>query len=201
MRLRDATGRLHREAERAMDLPASVTGAADYVRLLGTLWSFYGPLEARLESIDGLTGALPDWPERRKSHLLAADLAALGACVPAGNDATSAALFAIRDLPGAFGALYVSEGSTLGGAIVGPNLRATLSESGEPGEAFTFYGAYGPLLGSRWRDFIAALSHEAESSPAAPGRIVASACLTFETFIANLSRERGAGQPLGRTRQ
>jgi heme oxygenase len=181
-----------------MDLPASVGSTADYVRLLGTLWSFYGPLEAQLGSIDGLAGALPDWSERRKAHLLAADLAALGAGVPAGNDATSAALAAVGDLPAAFGALYVSEGSTLGGAIVGPNIRSTLRARGELGEAFTFYGAYGPLLGSRWRDFIAALSHEADASPAAPARIVASACLTFETFIANLSRECEAEQ-LGRS--
>lgn len=184
-RLRVATGRLHREVEDTMDLPASVASAADYVRLLTTLFSFYAPLEARLDSIEGLEAALPDWPARRKSHLLAADLAALGADIPARNAATYAALAEVADVTAAFGALYVSEGATLGGAIVGPNIHATL---GDAREAFAFYGCYGPQIGARWRDFIAALAHEADAGPAATEQIVTSACLTFHAFLANLSR-------------
>jgi len=176
---------LHREVERAMDLPSSVASVSDYVRLLGTLSSFYRPLEARLDSIEGLEGALLDWPVRRKSHLLAADLAALGADVPAGSAATNAALAEVGDVAAAFGALYVSEGATLGGAIVGPHIHAKLRDVGE---AFAFYGCYGAQLGSRWRGFIAALAHEAEAGPAATERIVESACLTFDAFLANLSK-------------
>ena len=43
-----------------MDLPASIAGTDDYLQLLSTLWPFYDALEARLDSIEGLAGTLPD---------------------------------------------------------------------------------------------------------------------------------------------
>jgi heme oxygenase len=197
-RLRAATREFHHDTERALDLPASIGGKADYVRLLQALWTFYDALETRLEAIDGLDGALPDWPERRKSQLLAADLANLGAEPPRANGTTSAALAGLadlNDLAAAFGALYVVEGATLGGAVVGPRIQATLAGAGG---AFAFYGCYGARIGPRWRTFVAALSREASSSAAAPGAIVSGACRTFEVFLEHVSRE--CVPPRGRAR-
>jgi heme oxygenase len=188
-RLRAATERFHDAAEVAMDLPGSIAGRADYVRLLQTLWSFYAPLEARLDTIEGLEAALPDWPARHKSPLLAADLARLGAGLPPASDATGKALARVDDLAAAFGALYVVEGATLGGAVVGPRIRAALAGADD---AFAFYDSYGREIGPRWRGFVAALSNEAGAGPEARGEIVAAACLTFEAFLAHLAREAGA---------
>lgn len=192
IRLRAATNEFHRDAENALDLPASIAGKADYIRLLRTLWSFYRPLEARLDTIEGLAGALPDWPARHKSQLLAADLASLGAGLPHENRATNAALAGVDDLAAAFGALYVVEGATLGGAIVGPSIRATLAGADD---AFAFYGCYGAQIGPRWREFIAALALEA-CEPDARDEIVAAARLTFATFLAHFARESGAANAL-----
>lgn len=169
-----------------MDLPGSIAGRADYVRLLQMLWSFYAPLEARLDTIEGLENALPDWPKRHKAQLIATDLARLGATLPPASDATSAALAGVDDLAAAFGALYVVEGATLGGAVVGPQIRAVLAGADD---AFAFYNSYGRQIGPRWRGFVTALSNEAGAGAQARGEIVAAACLTFETFLAHLSRE------------
>lgn len=171
-----------------MDLPASIAGTDDYLQLLSTLWPFYYALEARLDSIEGLAGALPDWPARRKAQLLAADLATLGAAPPRASAPTSAALAGVGDLASAFGALYVVEGATLGGAAVGPSIRASLRGADD---AFAFYGCYGSQVGQRWRDFITALAREAASRPAASDEIVAAARLTFGTFLAHFAREAG----------
>jgi heme oxygenase len=193
VRLREATKQFHRDAEDAMDLPASIAGTADYLRLLRTLWPFYDALETRLDSIGGLAGALPDWPARHKARLLAADLATLGAEAPQASVPTRAALAGVDDLAAAFGALYVVEGATLGGAAVGPSIRASLRGADD---AFAFYGCYGSQVGQRWRDFITALAREAASNPAASSEIVAAARLTFATFLAHYSREapRNAGR-------
>ncbi len=169
-----------------MDLPASIADKSAYVRLLRTLWSFYEALEARLDSIDGLGQALPDWAARHKLHFLAADLAALGADTPPASPTAAAALAGIDDLASAFGALYVVEGATLGGAVVGPRIHAVLAGADR---AFAFYSSYGTQIGPRWRDFIAALSREAGTTAVASDRIVAAACLTFETFLEHVSKE------------
>jgi heme oxygenase len=194
VRLRAATAQFHDAAERAMNLPASIESKADYVRLLGTLWSFYEPLEARLDAIEGLAGALPDWPARHKAQLLAADLARLGAGLPPSSSATSAALAGVDDLAAAFGALYVVEGATLGGAVVGPRIRATL-----PGadDAFSFYNSYGKEIGPRWRGFVTALANEAGAGAGARSEILAAACLTFEAFLAHIARETGSPRAPG----
>lgn len=177
-----------------MNLPASIESKADYVRLLGMLWTFYAPLEARLDAIAGLSGALPDWPARHKAQLLAADLARLGAGLPAPSSATSAALEGVGDVAAAFGALYVVEGATLGGAVVGPQIRATLAGADD---AFAFYDSYGKEIGPRWRGFVTALANEAGAGAAASREILAAACLTFETFLAHVTREAGSARKLG----
>ncbi len=108
-RLRAATAAPHERVDAAF-------GALD----LGTAPGYRGflrgqaaalvPLEALLER-RGVTGLIPDWPERARRHALAADLApeAPPPPVPAPADATPAGLL---------GMLYVLEGSRLGGAVL-----------------------------------------------------------------------------------
>ncbi|MCR5870107.1 MULTISPECIES: biliverdin-producing heme oxygenase [unclassified Sphingomonas] len=76
-------------------------------------------VEAAVDAFDP-RAILPDWPERRRAPLIAADLADLDAPIPA-----PAAL----DLPNnaaALGAIYVLEGSRLGGALLARNVPMDL---------------------------------------------------------------------------
>ena len=56
----------------------------------------------------------------------------------------------------AFGFAYVLEGATLGGRVIHKRLRAI----GHSLEGVSFFDAYGPLTGSRWRSFCEILERE-----------------------------------------
>lgn len=92
--------------------------------------------------------------ERRRAHRFAADLAVLGldmASLPV--CAAPPALSAGE----AFGLLYVSEGSTLGGKVIGKRLKAI----GQDLDGLAFLDPYGARTGDLWRGFLAALDREA----------------------------------------
>ena len=78
----------------------------------------YLPIEAALDAAD-IAAVLPDWPLRRRSALLRADLEALGTVAPEPIPPPCLASAAAQ-----LGAVYVLEGSRLGGAL----LKRTIPE-------------------------------------------------------------------------
>lgn len=68
-------------------------------------------VEAAIDAFDP-TPMLPDWPERRRAPLIAADLADLGASMPSPEPV------AVTSDAAALGAIYVLEGSRLGGTLL-----------------------------------------------------------------------------------
>ncbi|OYW99313.1 MAG: hypothetical protein B7Z12_18300 [Caulobacter vibrioides] len=84
----------------------------------------------------------PAWPQRRRSGALAADLALLGLSPP-----PSTITVTLEDRATRLGALYVLEGSRLGGAIL--RRRLLTSQPGAPDG----YLAHGEGLG-HWRSFV-----------------------------------------------
>ena len=87
---------------------------ADYRVFLAANAAAVAPLEAWAEAA-GAADVLPDWPARRRAAALAADLADLGAGqapAPISPDLGPASVSAL------FGALYVLEGSRLGGRVI-----------------------------------------------------------------------------------
>jgi heme oxygenase len=85
---------------------------AHYGRFLQAQAAAFLPVEAAVDAAGG-PELLRDWPERRRSGLLVRDLAALGLAVPAPAPAPPLACKAA-----ALGAIYVLEGSRLGGALL-----------------------------------------------------------------------------------
>lgn len=145
--LKEETTDLHEEAERYVRILDVDATLEDYRRYLATMAGFHVPMEAAVASHRELAAVGFDAPGRRKSHLLARDLSALGA--PAW--ALCGALPDLHGLPRAIGAAYVIEGSTLGGRYVLSRLPATL----EPvrARATAFLAGYGDATGDRWRAF------------------------------------------------
>ena len=83
-----------------------------YRRFLMAQAAAFLPVEAALDAADA-ERFIPDWPRRRRSELLKADLTELAADEPA-PEITSP----LRSPADILGAVYVLEGSRLGGALL-----------------------------------------------------------------------------------
>jgi heme oxygenase len=120
---------------------------ADYGRFLQAQAVGLFPLERALSA--GIAPRLAiEWPNRRRTEKLTADLAALGLAVPPHGDEPP-----IREAAAALGTVYVLEGSRLGGAVlrrsVGLGLPCAFLAPGAPG---------------LWRDLIESIEHELASA-------------------------------------
>jgi heme oxygenase len=129
---------------------------------------------------DGLAGwaarhaddaARVEWPRRRRAHLYAADLRALGAAE--GDDRPP--LPEVRDTDQALGRMYVLEGATLGGTFIDRHLAALPALAGVRLRAFSPYGAE---TGAMWQAFRRTTrAHASDGGDA--DRVVHAACDTF----------------------
>jgi heme oxygenase (biliverdin-IX-beta and delta-forming) len=133
------------------------------------------PIEAALDEA-GFTADLADWPQRKRGHAVAADLAALGEPLPAPLPAPP------LDAPAArWGAAYVVEGSRLGGAL--------LARAVPDGFPRAYLGT--PQAPGAWRKFLEmldkhlSLPHEIETA-------TKSARATFALFESAGLRTAGA---------
>ena len=188
-RIKAATQPDHDRTEQLLTRPIHEFTLADYRQFLQTNWVFHASLER------ALTHSLPSdlqtqlqWSERRKADRLAADLRTLDAAP------TNLTLlpFAIAGVPEALGAMYVAEGSTLGGMMIKKTLQNNAEVSAHT--SFAFLGCYGPQTGSRWRSFLAVLE-EYLNSPTDEAIAIASAQSTFGFFE---TCHRYVAQPLVR---
>ncbi|WP_460568225.1 biliverdin-producing heme oxygenase [Flaviaesturariibacter terrae] len=150
----------------------SIGDAESYARLLRSFYAFYASLESRIAAALPAE-ALPDIASRRKADWLLDDLAALGH--PSTDDMPMPAATAIDSAAAAWGALYVLEGSTLGGRIICRMLSAQL-----PGAPLRFFSGYGAHTGPSWIAFLAALEQAAPRL--SYDAIRQSATLTFQSF-------------------
>lgn len=155
-RLKEATRARHEAVEGRLGLMRLTSTLDGYV---GALRSFYGlhrAAEKAFSRVSGwdAVGIAPD--ERRKAPLLEADLIRLG-MTPAEIAALPpcSTLPPIDDMPAALGAMYVLEGSTLGGRYIARAVEARLGLT--PGDGCSYFASYGARVGAMWRAFGAAV--------------------------------------------
>jgi len=152
-KLRANTKQNHEDLEAEM-LPMikGIRTKADYARLLRIFYGFYKPLE---EGIDQYIGEheLPDLQQRRKTSLILDDLVQLGQ--PFSDIPIDASAPSINSIGDAFGAMYVMEGSTLGGKVISKMIASGLGINEQQG--LSFFHGYGGETGSRWKTFLARL--------------------------------------------
>jgi heme oxygenase len=113
--LREATSAGHERVD-ALYSALDLSDRGDYRLFLTGIAGAFLPIEAAAER-GGAERLLPDWGARRRADMLRRDLAALGESVPA--------LARVPDLASdaeILGAVYVLEGSRLGGAILRKSL-------------------------------------------------------------------------------
>jgi heme oxygenase len=186
-RLRAATRPMHEAIEAELDIAVRLNSIGAYRSFLEDLLRLYRPLEKALQAV-AWQGSGIDFDRRRKIGWLEADLIDL--------KHTRASLDALPDfhreawptsLPEALGALYVIEGSTLGGRVILQRLAPILGVSAA--WAGSFLNGYGRRTGSMWQAFVASLN--AAEAPETDAPIIeASAVATFASFGAALGESR-----------
>ena len=172
--LKKNTSTEHQASEKKMVLVLKrIETNEDYVRMLNWMYGFYAPLEALIQK--QLTPAiLPDIDKRSRAEYLLWDIGHLGTLNPE---------FRIcRDLPPidsveeAIGALYVLEGSTLGGRIIAGMLQRQLG-AGIPTTYFNGYGEENSRMWQAYKDFLDQPRTQQQQTA-----ILESAKATFITF-------------------
>lgn len=175
-RLRLATDDVHQRLHQHPGFAAVKDGTisrADYTRLLVRLSGFY----RAFEDATSLSNERTQW--------LAQDLKTIAG--PRGLSDASSPRPTMPELGSnerVLGALYVVEGSALGGRTLARGLDKLLGCGELDGRRF--FGGHGPDTGSAWRDFLGRLelvSTAAETSAAAVDAAVET-FLVFETWLA-----------------
>lgn len=160
-KLKEATKTQHLRLEKSVDLLNNALDLKSYQDLLRKFYGFYAPLESQLLRIIKEKNIDFRFEPRLKLPLLKYDLQILN-----GGDFEINRLEICGDLPHietfaqSLGCLYVVEGATLGGQIIGRHLREYLNLTPENGAAF--FNSYSGEVGRMWKEFGVMATAQAE---------------------------------------
>jgi heme oxygenase len=176
-RLNQETSAFHAEADRDIDtLFRPRVSVDDYRDYLVRAYGFEAPLEAALALSSSLDMML-DLRSRARAGLVAQDLLRLGMRPAAVTDLPLCLTVPqFRSTAEALGWMYVAERGALAHSVIRRHLMTCLPEAMV--NASAYLQSAGGLLGTRWRQFGAALDDVA-THPAVADRIVASANEAF----------------------
>jgi heme oxygenase (biliverdin-IX-beta and delta-forming) len=179
--LRTATREAHQALEGALGLLDPHLTLIAYTRLLRRFYGFWVVWEPQISILLDDDALLRP---RRRLHLLAADLKMLGF---SNEDLAALPRCPAPDITcraEAFGALYVMEGSTLGGRVIGRNLERCLGPACQG--AATYFNGYGRQTNRMWQEFLVVLNAMPGEDAEAAAR---GATATFERLGFWLTRE------------
>ena len=154
-------------------LTAGTITEATTTHFLAKMYGFLVPYEARLRQ----QPLGPAWEVgiRQRAHLILKDLQQ-----PASALALCSSMPPLGSWPQLLGAMYVVEGSTLGGQVITRQLaRADIPQR-------SYFSGYGERTGPLWKAFCQLLAQEA--TPENEAEIVQSASLTFQILDAWLNQ-------------
>ena len=144
--LRARTADAHAKLEHSAFVMPSTRRRASYARLIGAMLSFHEAIERefmRFEEAFVERGIVMEG--RYKAHLLRGESAQLS------SPAVDEPVLHYAAAANAVGALYVMEGSTLGGTLIARSVETHLQHSSR------YYGCHGCATASRWRETTAQL--------------------------------------------
>jgi len=174
LQLKEETSEVHRESEKIMIRHLKkMTTTEDYILFLNWLYGYYHPLEELLRP--WITpDRMPDGEKRSHAGNILLDIQESGITVPPVEMEQD--LPRIGSFAAALGALYVVEGSTLGGRIIATMLTRQLGST----SSLFFYNSYGKETENMWLTFKSYLDspHTAEEKK----EILSAAGETFLTF-------------------
>lgn len=173
--LRERTQRAHRALE-ASDLIMPATRKRDrFARLVGAMLAFHLAVEEQLRRHqEELEDGGVTMNHRFRSASLVREAAFLRAPV------TELPKLDIPDAAHAAGALYVLEGATLGGVVIGNSIVRHLHFRS------AYYGEFGSATAARWRDTAAQLESFAASTDERLSGMLSGAEQTFQALHEHL---------------
>jgi len=149
--LKKQTATAHADSENMlMPFLNSIRNSDDYARILKMFYGFFAPLENRIAGWVS-TGILADIHERRNASLIIEDLKAIGTNTE--ELPLASQLPEINSIASALGAMYVLEGSTLGGRFIAKMLAKNEALAVSSGH-LNFFNGYGEQTGDKWKSFI-----------------------------------------------
>jgi heme oxygenase len=175
--LRERTRPLHDQTEAGIDLQRALSSCDEYRRMLAGYLGLYRPFEAALSQASHEARELVDWPASGRVPLLERDLLALGSTQEEIAAMPNAPVMPdLTDPSAMLGALYVVEGSQLGGQMIYRDVQSKLHLDVTTGASF-FAGA-GTHTGPRWKQFLSGLEQQTQDTAQA----VEAACAMFHYF-------------------
>lgn len=143
--IKEATKNAHQQLEVVVVKKLkAIRSDADYAGLLKHFYAYFSQVEQAVASFI-TDDVLPDLAQRRNSSYLKKDIEELGSNT---NELPAATAPRITDPVSALGALYVLEGSIMGGRIIVQMLgKAGITEG------ISFFSGYGPATGEMWQRF------------------------------------------------
>ena len=183
-RVRAATYALHQSLDNLM-IPniEAIRSKEDYAALLLQLYGFFKPVYDNTDRFLD-TNYLPDYRSRRKPEWILNDLKDLE---------VNHTIHLCEHLPhidsnaAACGALYVLEGSTMGGMII----KKMIHEKLHSDDGLTFFSGYGKQTRERWNVFIHYLN-DIDNHKEASEMVIQTAAATFMFFKEWLQRSKPA---------
>lgn len=177
-RLRTETRSIHQALEKALipGIRQAVTPEA-YAKILKKFYGYFKAMETLLDA-QLSDNIVPAYSQRRKSQAIVEDLKSLNSSedLPVSND-----LPEISTIPEALGAMYVLEGSTLGGRVITKMLMQNLNF--QDAAHLKFFSGYGDQTEAMWGSFLETLNKHAEDERA-QHEIINAASDTFSKFKA-----------------
>lgn len=182
-RLKSATLAAHERMHGHDGFAAAASGEislADYRDLLARLYGFHAAFDADMRNAPASLGRELELPARARAGLIVEDLAGLGAERPSALP-LCAETPELRSVGDFLGALYVVEGSTLGGVYIARALAPVA------GQNCRFFLGHGGEHGRMWRKFVTQLDRLDDNSPQAEDaeRSALAAFAIFERWMAD----------------
>ena len=158
-RLKAFTSSNHQELEKLLvGHIRSINTREAYSDLLQLFPNYFGAIEAQVDPLIG-PAVLADYTQRRKTKSLENDIIALGGT--ANRNIQAEDVPEITNILQAFGALYVMEGSTLGGPHIVRMIQKKLDTADLKG--FSFFQSYGDDMMLMWEKFKQVLDLQAKN--------------------------------------
>lgn len=171
--LKESTKEAHLSLEKkVVQKMKAIRSDADYADFLKHFYAYFDQVEQAIAPYI-TADILPDHAERRNSLYLKQDILELGADV---QDLPAAQAPQINQTIAALGALYVMEGSIMGGPIIVKMLEKSGITKG-----VSFFSGYGEATGNMWGKFVAILNAHAQS-PEDEQLAIDAANATFSNF-------------------
>jgi len=182
-KLRSETKSIHQALEKVL-IPGikQANSPEAYAGILKTFYGYFKGMEPILDA--QLSDKLvPAYSKRRKSNVILEDLKSMNM---SGELAVANDLPEISTVPQALGALYVLEGSTLGGRVITKMLMQNLNLTDT--KHLQFFSGYGDQTEMMWGSFLETLNNA--SNDQTEDEIIQAAAETFSKFKTWIERSQ-----------